>query len=46
MKLIYLWVEKYKNIEKQGFNFDPRWWIEYKNEKLHVEERTCGVPHP
>jgi len=24
MELVYLWVEKYKNIEKQGFNFLPR----------------------
>ena len=24
MELVYLWVEKYKNIEKQGFNFSPR----------------------
>lgn len=24
MELVYLWVEKYKNIENQGFNFSPR----------------------
>ena len=24
MELVYLWVEKYKNIEKQEFNFSPR----------------------
>lgn len=24
MELVYLWVEKYKNIEKQGFNFSSR----------------------
>ncbi|MDD2829828.1 MAG: AAA family ATPase [Sulfuricurvum sp.] len=24
MELVYLWVEKYKNIDKQGFNFSPR----------------------
>ncbi|MBD3843861.1 MAG: hypothetical protein IE909_18690, partial [Campylobacterales bacterium] len=24
MELVYLWVEKYKNIYKQGFNFSPR----------------------
>lgn len=29
MELVYLWVEKYKNIEKQGFNFSPRFQCEY-----------------
>jgi len=24
MELIYLWVEDYKNIHRQGFNFSPR----------------------
>jgi len=24
MELVYLWVEEYKNIKKQGFNFSPR----------------------
>ena len=24
MELVYLWVEDYKNIQKQGFNFSPR----------------------
>jgi len=24
MELVYLWVENYKNIQKQGFNFSPR----------------------
>ncbi|MFX4230634.1 AAA family ATPase [Aliarcobacter butzleri] len=32
MELVYLWVEKYKNIEKQGFNFSPRFRCEYKDE--------------
>ncbi|MFY4759551.1 AAA family ATPase [Aliarcobacter butzleri] len=38
MELVYLWVEKYKNIEKQGFNFSPSFDVKftpvYKNEKL------------
>ena len=39
MELVYLWVEKYKNIENQGFNFSPRFECEFfpkydKNEKL------------
>ena len=29
MELVYLWVDKYKNIEKQGFNFSPRFRCEY-----------------
>ncbi|WP_323587606.1 AAA family ATPase [Aliarcobacter butzleri] len=33
MELVYLWVEKYKNIEKQGFNFSPRFRCEYDEEK-------------
>ena len=31
-ELIYLWVEKYKNIENEGFNFSPRFKCEYKND--------------
>ena len=33
MELVYLWVEDYKNIEKQGFNFSPRFRCEYDEEK-------------
>jgi len=29
MELVYLWVEKYKNIHRQGFNFSPRFRCEY-----------------
>ena len=29
MKLVYLWVEDYKNIQKQGFNFSPRFECSY-----------------
>ncbi len=29
MELVYLWVEDYKNIRKQGFNFSPRFHCEY-----------------
>ena len=29
MELVYLWVEKYNNIEKQGFNFSPRFYCKY-----------------
>jgi predicted ATP-binding protein involved in virulence len=33
MELIYLWVENYKNIEQQGFNFSPRFKCEYDKNK-------------
>ncbi|MDD2509279.1 MAG: AAA family ATPase [Aliarcobacter skirrowii] len=33
MELIYLWIENYKNIEKQGFDFSPRFKCEYDEEK-------------
>ena len=29
MELVYLWVENYKNIKEQGFNFSPRFRCEY-----------------
>ena len=32
MELVYLWVEDYKNIQKQGFNFSPRFSCEYDEE--------------
>lgn len=33
MELVYLWVEDYKNIQKQGFNFSPRFRCDYDEEK-------------
>lgn len=32
MELVYLWVEEYKNIKRQGFNFSPRFRCEFKAE--------------
>jgi hypothetical protein len=34
MELVYLWVEKYKNIENQGFNFSPRFECEHYKDRL------------
>ncbi len=31
MELVYLWVEDYKNIQKQGFNFSPRFEYVYND---------------
>lgn len=41
MELVYLWVEDYKNIQKQGFNFSPRFRCEYdeKTEKLEITDK-------
>ncbi len=33
MELVYLWVEDYKNIHNQGFNFSPRFRCEYDKDK-------------
>ena len=36
MELVYLWVEEYKNIYRQGFNFSPRFECEYKDGNLTI----------
>ncbi len=40
MELVYLWVEDYKNINKQGFNFSPKFECKYdeKNNKFTINE--------
>jgi len=40
MELVYLWVEEYKNIKRQGFNFSPRFKCKYDEEKneLNIDE--------
>jgi len=38
MEFIYLWVEEYKNIEKQGFNFSPRFECKFYDEYEKDEE--------
>ena len=37
MELVYLWVEKYKNIDKQGFNFLPRFRCEYDEDTKELK---------
>jgi predicted ATP-binding protein involved in virulence/polyhydroxyalkanoate synthesis regulator phasin len=39
MELVYLWVEEYKNIEKQGFNFSPRFECKFENDTLTIIEK-------
>ncbi|MDD2368608.1 MAG: AAA family ATPase [Sulfuricurvum sp.] len=36
MELVYLWVEEYKNIKNQGFNFSPKFECNYDGEKLTI----------
>ncbi len=36
MELVYLWVEDYKNIHGQGFNFSPRFECSYDGENLTI----------
>lgn len=39
MELVYLWVEEYKNIKNQGFNFSPRFTCKYeKGKELIIDE--------
>ena len=33
MELVFLWVENYKNIKNQGFNFSPRFRCKYNPDK-------------
>ncbi len=39
MELVYLWVEKYKNIENQGFNFSPRFTCKYEDGELTIDKK-------
>ncbi len=39
MELVYLWVDNYKNIEKQGFNFSPRFECSYDGKNLTIKEK-------
>ncbi|KLE06228.1 ATP-binding protein [Aliarcobacter butzleri] len=45
MELVYLWIEEYKNIKNQGFNFSPRFECEFdKNTKeLTINENKDYV---
>lgn len=38
MQLLYVWIEEYKNIKKQGFNFGSEFLFKYKNEVLTIED--------
>ena len=42
MELVYLWVEDYKNIKEQGFNFSPRFKCKYdkKSNELTIKDKS------
>jgi predicted ATP-binding protein involved in virulence len=49
MELVYLWVKNYKNIQKQGFNFSPRFRCDYdeeKNELKIIDKEETGEFYP
>lgn len=39
MQLIYLYIEKYKNIKKQGFNFSPEFECSFDGHNLAIKEK-------
>lgn len=41
MELLYLWIESYKNINRQGFNFNSRYFFKFNidNNELKIEEK-------
>ena len=44
MELVYLWVENYKNIHKQGFNFSPNLVFDFKYEYVGSElKNDCSL---
>lgn len=43
MELVYLWVDDYKNIQKQGFNFSPRFTCKYEDGELTIDENKEHV---
>jgi len=39
MELVYIWVEDYKNIHRQGFNFSAKFNCKYENNELTIVEK-------
>lgn len=40
MELVYLWIERYKNIENKGFNFSSKFECSYKDSILTITPKT------
>jgi hypothetical protein len=47
MELLYIWIEKYKNIHRQGFNFSPKHHFEFDfdKEELTHKEKDYNLPN-
>ena len=45
MELVYLWVDNYKNIKNQGFNFSPRFECEFKPEYKQKGNNNSLISH-
>lgn len=43
MELLYVWIEDYKNIKKQGFNFSPKHWFDFKYHEDEAGKVTGGT---
>jgi len=44
MELLYIWIDDYKNIRNQGFNFSPRWRFEYDGKRMiKITEKNTSV---
>ena len=45
MELLYIWIEEYKNIKNQGFNFSPKYRFEYDKptNQLKMTERDNAI---
>ena len=43
MQLVYLFIEKYKNIQKQGFNFSPEFDCKFENGILTIDKNDKDI---
>jgi AAA15 family ATPase/GTPase len=44
MELLYVWIEDYKNIHHQGFNFSPKYRFEFKSTEFETIKDKKGKP--
>jgi len=46
MELLYIWIENFKNIKKQGFNFSSKYWFkfDYKKNELICKKNENYLP--
>lgn len=47
MELLYIWIEEYKNIKKQGFNFSSEFIFNYnsENKELLIDKNPNYIPN-